>query len=135
VHTALDVYQRCVGPLTIAEQRRYYEEQKTLAEMFGVPRERMPDTFAAFNEYVYDMLESDRIAVTAALRDVVDATLRPELPFVARPLVGALNMATIPALPRLLREFPPARSAVTAAGHPTGGTSAWRPPGRVPRPG
>jgi uncharacterized protein (DUF2236 family) len=115
------------------------------------------------------MLESDRIAVTAALRDVVGATLRPELPFVARPLVGALNMATIgllperlredlglpwshgrersleasrlalrriiPALPRPLREFPPARSAVTAAGHPTGGTSAWRPPGRVPRPG
>ncbi len=154
VHTALDVYQRCVGPLTIAEQRRYYEEQKTLAEMFGVPRERMPDTFAAFNEYVYDTLESDRIAVTAALRDVVDATLRPELPFVARPLVGTLNLATIgllperlredlglpwnrrhervleasrvalrrfiPALPRLLREFPPARSAVTAAGRPSG---------------
>jgi uncharacterized protein (DUF2236 family) len=145
VYTALDVYQRCVSPLTIAEQRRYYEEQKTLAEIFGVPCERMPGTFAAFNEYVFDMLESDRIAVTGALRDVVDATLRPQLPFVARPLVEALNLATIgllperlreelglpwnrtrervfeasrvtlrriiPALPSLLRAFPPARSA------------------------
>jgi uncharacterized protein (DUF2236 family) len=146
VHTTLDVYQRLVGRLTIAEQRRYYEEQKTLAERLGVPRERMPDTFAGFNLYFHDMLESDRIAVTAALRDVVDATLRPELPLVARPLVEALNVATIgllpgrlreelelpwsptrerlfgasrmtlswviPALPRLLRDFPPARGAV-----------------------
>jgi uncharacterized protein (DUF2236 family) len=145
VRTALDVYQRYVGALTIAEQRLYYDEQKTLAEMFGVPRERMPDTFAAFNRYVDDTLESDRIAATAALRDVVDAILRPELPFIARPLVDALNLTTvgllparlreelhlrwsptrerlleasratlrriIPALPILLREFPPARAA------------------------
>jgi uncharacterized protein (DUF2236 family) len=145
VRTALDVYQRCVRPLTIADQRVYYDEQKTLAEMFGVPRERMPDTFAAFNRYLDDMLESDRIAVTAALRDVVDATLRPRLPFIARPLVEALSLTTVgllperlreelrlpwsptrerllatswatlrrimPALPILLREFPPARSA------------------------
>jgi len=145
VRTALDVYQRCVGPLTIADQRVYYDEQKALAEMFGVPRERMPDTFAAFNRYLDDTLESDRIAVTAALRDVVDATLRPRLPLIARPLVDTLSLATvgllperlreelglpwsptrerllatswatlrriIPALPMLLREFPPARSA------------------------
>jgi uncharacterized protein (DUF2236 family) len=104
VRTALDVYQRYVGPLTIAEQRRYYEEQKTLAEVFGVPRERMPGTFAAFNEFFHETLESDRIAVTAALRDVVDATLRPELPFIARPLVDALNLATISLLPERLRE-------------------------------
>jgi uncharacterized protein (DUF2236 family) len=36
VRTALDVYQRYVGPLTIAQQRLYYGEQKTLAEMFGI---------------------------------------------------------------------------------------------------
>ena len=145
VRTALDVYQRYVGALTIAEQRLYYDEQKTLAEMFGVPRERMPETFADFNRYFNDTLESDRIAVTAGLRDVVDATLRPDLPFIARPLVDALNLTTvgllperlreelrlpwtpsrerlqeasratlrriIPALPILLREFPPARIA------------------------
>jgi uncharacterized protein (DUF2236 family) len=145
VRTALDVYQLYVGPLTIAEQRLYYDEQRALAAMFGVPRERMPDTFAAFNRYFNDTLESDRIAVTAALRNLVDATLCPELPFIARPLVEALNLTTvgllperlreelrlpwsrrrerlfeasratlrriIPALPTLVREFPPARGA------------------------
>jgi uncharacterized protein (DUF2236 family) len=145
VRTALDVYRLYVGRLTIAEQLRYYEEQKSLAAAFGVPRERMPATFGAFNEYFESMLESDRIAVTSALRDVVDATLRPPLPFVARPLVDSLNLVTvgllperlrdelglpwgavrerlletsraglrriIPALPGLVRDYPPARSA------------------------
>ena len=145
VHTSLLVYQRYVGPLTISEQLRYYEEQKLLGEMFGVPREHQPATFAEFNEYFDDMLASDRIAVTGALVDVVDAVTHPELPWVARPLVEALNLATVghlpatlraelglawgphrarlfeasrlvlsaalPVLPKLLREFPPARSA------------------------
>ncbi|HEX8065545.1 MAG TPA: oxygenase MpaB family protein [Thermoleophilaceae bacterium] len=145
VRTSLDVYTRYVGRLTIAEQQGYYEEQKTLGEMFGVPRDRQPETFADFNAYFADMLASDRLAVTNALRDVVDATLRPRLPLVARPVVEALSLATVghlpeplrsrlglpwgptrrrvfeasrialsaalPVLPRLVREFPPARGA------------------------
>ena len=145
VHTSLLVYQRYVKRLTIAEQLRYYEEQKLLGEMFGVPREHQPATFAEFNEYFESMLASDRLAVTDALRDVVDAVMNPELPFLARPVVEALNLATVghlpaalreelglpwgphrarmfeasrfvlsaalPVLPKLLREFPPARSA------------------------
>jgi uncharacterized protein (DUF2236 family) len=145
VHVGLLVYTRYVGPLTIAEQQRYYGEQMLLAEKFGVPREHQPATFAEFNEYFNAMLASDETGLTDALRDVVDATLRPPLPRVARPLVEALNLATVgmlpcglrdelelpwgprrqrlldasqmllsralPVLPRLFREFPPARSA------------------------
>ena len=145
IHTSLLVYQRYVRPLTIAEQRRYYEEQKLLGEKFGVPREHQPDTYAEFNDYFADMLASDRIVVTDALLDVVDAVMRPQVPFVARPVIEALNLATVghlpaslreelglpwganrarlfeasrvvlsaalPVLPKLLREFPPARSA------------------------
>ena len=145
VRTSLDVYTRYVGPLPIAEQRGYYEEQKLLGEKFGIPRDRQPEDYAAFNDYFAEMIASDRIAVTDALRDVVDATLRPELPFVLRPLVEAVNVATVgmlperlraelglkwtptrrrvfdasrvvlsaalPLLPRVMRDFPPARSA------------------------
>lgn len=146
VHVSLAVYTRYVAPLTIADQQRYYEEQKLLGEKFGIPREHQPDTFAEFNAYFNRMIESDETAVTDALRDVVDATLNPPLPRVARPLVEALNLATVgllpptlrsdldipwgpnrqrlldasrvllsraalPMLPRLVREFPPARSA------------------------
>ncbi len=145
VHVSLLVYTRYVGPLSIGEQQRYYDEQMLLAEKFGVPREHQPATFAEFNEYFNAMLDSDETAVTDALLDVVDATLNPPLPRVARPLVEALNLATVgmlpprlrtelglpwgpgrqrlldasrvvlatalPVLPRLVREFPPARSA------------------------
>jgi uncharacterized protein (DUF2236 family) len=145
VRTSLDVYGRYVGPLPIAERRAYYEEQKLLGEQFGIPRDRQPDDLAAFEDYFREMLESDRLAVTDALRDVVDATLRPELPFLMRPVVEGLNLATVallperlrrelgvpwtrnrqrifeasrvvmsaalPVLPRVMREFPPARSA------------------------
>jgi uncharacterized protein (DUF2236 family) len=144
VDTSLRVYTAYVGSLTHAEKLRYYEEQKRLGEMFGVPMEEQPPTLAEFHEY-YDRMVEEELAVTAALVDVVDATMRPPLPFVARPLVEGINLATasllppklradlglelgtnrrrlvsasravirraLPVLPRLFREFPPARSA------------------------
>jgi uncharacterized protein (DUF2236 family) len=103
VDTAILVYDRYVSPLSTDERRRYYEEQKSLGEAFGVPREHQPATYADFNEYFDDMIHSDRIAVTDALRDVVEATLRPELPIVARPAVEAVNLATVGLLPDPLR--------------------------------
>ena len=144
VSTSLQVYSLYVGRLSEAERNQYYEEQKLLGEMFGVPQDRQPETLREFYEYFDDMVEND-LAVTNALRDVVDATMRPDLPFVARPLIEAMNLATVslipaklrmdlgldwgprrrqfveasrtlirrtlPVVPSLLREFPPARSA------------------------
>ena len=144
VDTSMHVYQAYVGTLSHAEKVRYYEEQKRLGEMFGVPIERQPETLSDFYTY-FDRMVEEELAVTSALEDVVDATMRPDLPFLARPLVEALNLATVsllpprlrgelglelgqnrrrlvsasravirralPVLPRLLRDFPPARSA------------------------
>lgn len=144
VDTSLQVYTAYAGSLSQKEKLRYYEEQKLLGEMFGVPVEEQPPTLADFYEY-YDRMVEDELAVTSPLEDVVATTMRPPLPFVARPLVESLNLATVsllpeklrdalglgwgpnrrrlagasralvkralPALPRLFREFPPARSA------------------------
>lgn len=144
VDTAMQVYTAYVRPLAHAEKVRYYEEQRLLGEMFGVPLAEQPATLGEFYEY-FDHMVATELAVTSALVDVVDATMRPELPFVARPLVEGINLATVsllprrlrdelglewgpnrrrlavasravirralPVLPRLLREFPPARSA------------------------
>lgn len=102
VNTSMQVYTAYVGRLTEAERLRYYEEQKLLGEMFGVPQDRQPGTLREFHDYFDHMVEHD-LAVTDALRDVVDATMRPELPFVARPLVEAVNLATVSLLPARLR--------------------------------
>jgi uncharacterized protein (DUF2236 family) len=103
VDTALLVYRRYVGPLTIRELRRYYDEALLLGETFGIPRERQPATYADFNEYFLSMIEGDALVVTDTLRDVVDATLSLGLPRPARPLVGPLNLATVGMLPPELR--------------------------------
>jgi uncharacterized protein (DUF2236 family) len=103
VDTALLVYQRYVGPLTIRELRRYYDEQRLLGEKFGVPRSHQPASYAEFNEYFLSMIEGDTLAVTDTLRDVVDVTLSGGLPRVARPLAEVLNLATVGMLPERLR--------------------------------
>jgi uncharacterized protein (DUF2236 family) len=108
VDTALLVYDRYVARLSLAERKAYYEEQKLFAEMFGVPRERQPETYADFNDYFDHMIEHE-LAVTDTLRDVVDATLvAPPLPLPLRPLrrpAGeAAKLLTAGLLPPRLRE-------------------------------
>ncbi len=147
VDTSLLVYENYVGRLTLAERRRYYEEQKLLGEQFGVPIDEQPETLEDFHRYFDEMVHGGTLRVTEALRDVAAATLRPRLPvpLVGRPAVEYVNLVTtallpdwlrdelglpwgttrarmhaaqravirrlVPALPALLREFPPARSA------------------------
>ena len=150
VDTSLQVYTAYAGSLSQSEKLRYYEEQKRLGEMFGVPIERQPETLAEFYDY-YERMVEEELAVTSALEGVVETTMRPPLPFVARPLVEGVNLATasllpqklrddlgldwgpnrrrvarasrtlvrraLPVLPRLFREFPPARHADRRAAH------------------
>jgi uncharacterized protein (DUF2236 family) len=94
VATSLTVYTRWVGKLTIAEQRQWYEEQTTMGEAFGVPREMQPATLPDFFDYYDDMLESDALAMTPVLREVTDSLMRPKLPLGGRPLSDAVKLAT-----------------------------------------
>jgi uncharacterized protein (DUF2236 family) len=127
VDTAMLVYDRYVAPLSIADRDGYYEEQKLFAEMFGVPRERQPATYAEFNRY-FDEVVENHLAVTDVLRDVVDATLvKPELPLPLRPLrpaaAGGARLLTAGLLPARLRDelglgWGPARARLDRAGRP-----------------
>ncbi len=103
IDTSLVIYERYVGSLSEDERARYYEEMLTLGEAYAIPRDRQPADYAAFRRYYAGALESE-LRVTDALRDVADAVLSPELPFVARPTVEALRMVTVGTLPESLRE-------------------------------
>lgn len=94
VYTGLTVYTRWIGELTIAEQRRYYEEQKTMGEMFGVPREMQPPTLPDFFDYYDAMLESDTLAATPVLHEVTRSILEPDLPLRGRPVADVVRLAT-----------------------------------------
>lgn len=94
VATSLTVYQRWIGSLTITDQRRFYDEQKTAGEMFGVPRDMQPATLADFHLYYDEMLASDALAPTPVLHEVTASFMRPDLPFGGRPLSDAVELAT-----------------------------------------
>jgi len=94
VATSITVYTRWVGPLSIADQRRFYEEQKTMGEAFGVPRDMQPDTLADFWDYYDEMLASDALASTPVLHEVTESILHPKLPLGGRPLSDAVALAT-----------------------------------------
>lgn len=94
VATSLTVYTRWIGKLTIAEQRRFYEEQKAMGEAFGVPRDLQPATLPEFFDYYDAMLASDALASTPVLHEVAASILSPRLPLGGRPLSDAVKLAT-----------------------------------------
>ena len=104
VATSLTVYTHWIAPLAISEQRRFYEEQKAIGELFGVPRDVQPATLADFYDYYDDMQASDVLAWTPVLQDVARSVMKPALPLHGRPLVDALNLATVWLLPAPLRD-------------------------------
>jgi len=104
VDTSVLVYTKYIGTLTAAEREAYYEEQMLLGEKFGVPRDAQPQTYREFNEYFDEMVHGGTLRVTPELRSVAAATLRPELPFVARPAIEALNFFTAAHMPEWLRD-------------------------------
>lgn len=102
--TSLLIYERYVGRLTEREKRLYYAEQRRLGESYGVPAADQPADYAAFRRYWGEMLANE-LRVTDTLRDVTDAVLRPELPFLARPAVELLNLVTVGTLPDPVRDM------------------------------
>ena len=103
IDTSLTMYERYVRPLTARERDRYYEEMKTLAEGYSIPRSAMPADLSAFRRYWAAMLADD-LRVTDTARDVADSVLRPELPLVARPAIEAVGLVTVGTLPEPLRD-------------------------------
>jgi uncharacterized protein (DUF2236 family) len=106
VDTSLLVYENYVGPLALGSRNRYYEEQKILGEQYGVPYDQQPATYADFQEYFDETVHGGTLQVTASLRDVAAATMRPRLPVpvVGRPAVEYFNLVTTALMPAWLRE-------------------------------
>jgi uncharacterized protein (DUF2236 family) len=122
VDTSLLVYENYIGPLSLDDRSRYYEEQMLLGEQYGVPIERQPQTYGDFKGYFDETVHGGTLQVTDSLRDVAAATMRPKLPvpFLGRPVVEYFNLVTTALLPAWLREelgmaWGPRRARVHAA--------------------
>ncbi len=109
VDSALAVYPLLVGPISRADQRRYYEETKRTAVLLGVPREMLPATLEDFEDYVSAVLAGPDLVVTPAARVLTRQLLALPLPRAlrfAQPLAHFLaTQLTIGFLPLRLRDL------------------------------
>jgi uncharacterized protein (DUF2236 family) len=104
--TALGCYQDLVGPLAPEVLETYYQEMKGVAEVFGVPLDAQPATYADFQAYVADTVAS--LEITPVGKDLAEFILEPTLPLALhhplRPLLSVQRMYTLGALPESIRD-------------------------------
>jgi uncharacterized protein (DUF2236 family) len=70
VDTTIAVRERLDGALPTALKDTYIVEMNRFAALFGIPRDRLPDGWAAHASYMQQMLESDRIAVAPCAKEM-----------------------------------------------------------------
>ena len=106
VDSALLVYGKYVRALTRDERDQYWQEYKTIGNLFALRDDQMPDTIEDFDAYMQRMLTSDDLHVSDEARELaIDIVMRPPIPFVARPLLEMANFITVGLLPKRLREM------------------------------
>jgi uncharacterized protein (DUF2236 family) len=107
IDTALQVYPLLVGPLSRAEQERYYQEERAGAILLGLPPDKIPATLDAFEAYMRGMLAGDVLTVTPEARRVAHAVMHFTPPFPWWPALwparALMCQVTIGLLPARLR--------------------------------
>jgi uncharacterized protein (DUF2236 family) len=105
VDSALVTFDRFVRPLRPEERDAFWRDYRRVGELFGLAQQDMPQTIVAFDEYVADMLASDRTQVIpsakAAGRRIV---LQPPVPLRFRPALKVANEITASMLPSKVRK-------------------------------
>ena len=105
VDTILLTYKLLIGPLTPAEEDEYYQQSKGVAHLLGLLPEAMPKTVQDLEQYVHDMVYSNRLAATSQARQLAHQVLFPPAPRILRPLMYLNLQITCALLPQPLREM------------------------------
>jgi uncharacterized protein (DUF2236 family) len=100
--TAVRVFELVVRPLAADERRRYYDESRRFAALFGIPDATLPRDWDAFEAYMQERLASDELVVTPGARELARFLLGAPAPW-ARPLADWYGAMTAGLLPERLR--------------------------------
>ncbi len=103
IDTILLMYPLLVGPLSATEQEQYYQESKASGRMLGLSPAYMPRTLQDLQQYVNDMVYSDRLAATPQARRLAQQVLFPPAPRTIRPLLHLNLQMTCALLPQPIR--------------------------------
>jgi uncharacterized protein (DUF2236 family) len=105
VDSALVTHGLFVAPMTLQEQRQYYDETKRLAVLLGVPESSVPASLEAFSDYVEEKIHSDAISVGSTAAAIAREILHPR-PWMLRisgPLFAFITTGLLP--PKLRRAY------------------------------
>lgn len=101
VLTSLRLYETVMGPLATTEREAYWRETRPIAELLGIPPDRLPATIGELERYERAMLEREVHPDATSLR-VARGVLRP-LAWVPSPLYWANDAIAAALLPASLR--------------------------------
>jgi uncharacterized protein (DUF2236 family) len=68
VESAVIAYESVLPAMEAEEREKYYAENLTLAGLFGIPQDALPQNWAAFAEYNRAMHDSDALGVSSGAR-------------------------------------------------------------------
>lgn len=104
VESALLFERLTVGSLDAMGRQRFHEEQMLAAELLRLPRDRIPATVPALEEYIADTARSGELLVTDAARSVAGLFFDPPSDAQWRPVLGAVARLAFGTLPPEVRE-------------------------------
>lgn len=98
IDTALQIYSRFIRPLSPAEEREYLLEASEVAERLGVLPADLPTEVPELRAWMAEMVDSGRVRVTPAARQVARTVLYPNrlVPRVAWDAAHIISLATLP---------------------------------------
>jgi len=102
VDTALRVYSRFVAPLSPEDEQGYHVECGRVAQILGVRSADLPPTIGELRAWMTEMIDSGRVRVTPAARDIARTVLYPSR-FPPRLAWDAAHLVSLSALPPMLR--------------------------------
>jgi uncharacterized protein (DUF2236 family) len=99
------VYERFVRPLTDPEREAFWQDYLRLGELFALPREGAPGSYAGFRAYMHERLSGPEMFVTDQARELGRrVAFDLPVPDHRRPALAAINFAVLGTLPKRVRE-------------------------------
>ncbi len=105
VDSGIVVYERFVKTMSADEREAYWQDFRVVGRLFGLADEEMPADVAALDDYRREMYASGDLVVTDWARSTArEIVFEPPVPRPFRPLVEAVNFATVALLPPVIRD-------------------------------
>jgi uncharacterized protein (DUF2236 family) len=103
IDSAMVAFDLFVAPLSAMDRKKYYDDSKKLAALFGIEEKSIPPSVEAFDTYMDHILASGQIIVGAEAKRLAHDVLYPRA-WLLRPAAPGFRLVTGGLLPEKLRD-------------------------------